>query len=516
MKTKITKLFVVLSVIAITMMMWTHRTQAQVAHFCLDTLVENKVKYCVADYPDGVWLYKKTGETNPRWEIQYPIAQIIDSDSILLSSVNNGGIWYTVQGNPIIAFKFYHLNPPTSPNLQDISICGTIWSFVLDAGNANTDASYLWSTGATTQSITATQAGSYWVHIDNGCGTIADTIQITVDHSNNATLGADKIICLGDTVALTTGNNNIVDYLWSTGATTPNIDVFVSGIYSVTTTDSNGCISGDSMELTVLHPSLVEILMITIETDPANPLYGNNKVTWETDLGNVQTIAIYREFTSNDFQLVATAPYLDSEWTDTISSKLRPWKYKIAAIDTCGNESTLSPWHETSKVSVNFTVGGFTANWTEYKIGGQKNISKYEIYTGDVLNNLSYVDYVPGGVNVYGPFNFTDSLVVIGAVLYGNKSNTTALSHPIREIDALGIDKHSTSFDFTLFPNPAQDWIEIQGKDILLMTIFDIQGNMVLISDQIKIDISSLSSGSYLVQIINESGFSGYSKLMVY
>ncbi len=49
---------------------------------------------------------------------------------------------------------------------------------VLDAGNPGCN--YLWSTGATTQTITITQSGWYEVHVSNGCGETSDGIQVQV------------------------------------------------------------------------------------------------------------------------------------------------------------------------------------------------------------------------------------------------------------------------------------------------------------------------------------------------
>lgn len=49
---------------------------------------------------------------------------------------------------------------------------------ILDAGNPG--CTYLWSTGATTQTIAVTTAGIYNVNVDNSCGTAMDEIQVGV------------------------------------------------------------------------------------------------------------------------------------------------------------------------------------------------------------------------------------------------------------------------------------------------------------------------------------------------
>jgi gliding motility-associated-like protein len=110
------------------------------------------------------------------------------------------------------------------------------FSRVLDAGN--TGASYLWSTGSTSQSITVTKAGNYSVTVSNTCGTAQGSITITSQSIPKVYLGKDTSVCdfknyilKSDTIAAT--------YLWSTGATSESINVPAAGTYWVTV--SNAC-----------------------------------------------------------------------------------------------------------------------------------------------------------------------------------------------------------------------------------------------------------------------------------
>lgn len=64
------------------------------------------------------------------------------------------------------------------------------------------------------------------------------------------TVSPDNTICAGDTVTLTAPL--ATSYLWSNGSTTQSIFVTISGTYSVTVTDSNGCTAEiDAVEITV-------------------------------------------------------------------------------------------------------------------------------------------------------------------------------------------------------------------------------------------------------------------------
>jgi hypothetical protein len=109
--------------------------------------------------------------------------------------------------------------------------------------SANSGASYLWSNGATTQTISATSSGSYTVTVTNasGCSTTSLPVAVTVNALPNANIlpGANVNVCAGSSVMLSTGS--AAAYSWSNGATTPTISVNAAGTFTVTLTGSNGC-----------------------------------------------------------------------------------------------------------------------------------------------------------------------------------------------------------------------------------------------------------------------------------
>jgi PKD repeat protein len=117
----------------------------------------------------------------------------------------------------------------------------------LDAGNAGS--TYLWSTGANTQTISVSATGTYFVSVTNSGGCVGqDTITIT--QSNLAVnLGPNTNICDNGFHVLNAGNPGMT-YAWSTGATSQTITVTQAGTYSVTVTDPSGCTGGDNIILT--------------------------------------------------------------------------------------------------------------------------------------------------------------------------------------------------------------------------------------------------------------------------
>jgi hypothetical protein len=71
--------------------------------------------------------------------------------------------------------------PLTSPNLGGpfVQCAG---SLILDAGNGLGSTTYQWNTGATTQTISVSQTGSYNVVLTNSCGSVQSTdAEVTIN-----------------------------------------------------------------------------------------------------------------------------------------------------------------------------------------------------------------------------------------------------------------------------------------------------------------------------------------------
>jgi gliding motility-associated-like protein len=144
------------------------------------------------------------------------------------------------------------ISPPIANLGNDTSICGAI-NMQLDAGNAGS--TYTWSTGATTQTITITAPGNYWVIVDNGYCTDKDTINVQA--FTGPALGSDTTMCSGFSLTLDAGNPG-ADYLWSTGDTTQTISVTTSGTYYVTSS-SGICSQSDTIIVSFVPVPVVDL-----------------------------------------------------------------------------------------------------------------------------------------------------------------------------------------------------------------------------------------------------------------
>jgi hypothetical protein len=119
--------------------------------------------------------------------------------------------------------------------------------------NTNTNgASYLWSNGALTPSITVNNSGLYFVTVTNaaGCSSVSNEISVNTQASFVPTITAASTttVCAGAFSTLVASSG--ASYVWSNGATTQGVNVGVNGPITVTVTNALGCV-GTSAPLNV-------------------------------------------------------------------------------------------------------------------------------------------------------------------------------------------------------------------------------------------------------------------------
>ncbi len=135
--------------------------------------------------------------------------------------------------------------PQTVMNGIYVRSCG-VTGWPLTAGNNG--ATYLWSTGETSQTIVAHSTGVYSVKITNGCGSVNDFVNISLAGSlPKVELGSDMFAC-GGAVQIEAPVSD-VSYLWSNGSTNKSITVNSTGQYAVTVTNSCGSAT-DNIQVT--------------------------------------------------------------------------------------------------------------------------------------------------------------------------------------------------------------------------------------------------------------------------
>ncbi|MFH2096087.1 MAG: PKD domain-containing protein, partial [Bacteroidota bacterium] len=148
-----------------------------------------------------------------------------------------------------------------SPNIAGtLAICSGA-ATTLDAGNGY--AAYLWSTGATTQTINVSAGGAYAVTVSDASG-CTGTDNVTVTENNNPVpdITGALAFCPGGSTTLNAGGG-YSSYNWSPSGNSQTIVVSVAGTYAVTVTDSYGCTGTDQVDV-------VESSAITLTLTPTD------------------------------------------------------------------------------------------------------------------------------------------------------------------------------------------------------------------------------------------------------
>jgi hypothetical protein len=182
----------------------------------------------------------------------------------------------------------------------------------------------VWSTNATTQSITVTASGSYSVTVtdNNGCSATSSATTVNVSNAPIPTVTASATqACSGDVVTLTASSSD--SYSWSNGATTQSIQVTTTGSYSVTTTNADACAgvgASDAVSVTFNGTPTAAGSFTTngnIVTF-ANTSTGASSYSWDFgDFTNSSAAAPLHAYAANgDYQVVLTA--INGNCTDTV------------------------------------------------------------------------------------------------------------------------------------------------------------------------------------------------------
>lgn len=128
---------------------------------------------------------------------------------------------------------------------DDTVVCvSALPALQLSAGGSS--ATYQWSTGETTRTITPADSGWYWVAYDPGCGsTLRDSAHVTITDVPLFTLPADTFFCAGTPLQLSASvaANRSANYYWNTGHFSPSVFINNSGTYILQATNSCGMLT---------------------------------------------------------------------------------------------------------------------------------------------------------------------------------------------------------------------------------------------------------------------------------
>jgi hypothetical protein len=445
----------------------------------------------------------------------------------------------------------------------NLIVCGNGDAITL---TANDGYNYIWSNGATTQSIEVTESGSYSVTIDDGEGCSATTstfVQQSPDETPTVTAAGETRFCEGQDVVLTA--SNAAGFVWNTGATTQSITVTESGSYTVTIQGSCGAFTSAAVVVDVLDgPDAPVADDVTIPVPGSATLFavGDNIQWYDVPVGG-SPIGSGNSFETPE---VATAT---SFWASATQET-------PGAIDFGGpvTRSTTGQFHPNTDFFPLFTANeAFTI--VSVKVfangAGPRTIALVNQSNGTTLATAAYT--IPDGESrvvlnyaVPGPGNYSLRCVggnpqlwrdgigsnptypyplgTVGAITSSSVSGTNATAlyyffydwevqavgsscegprtEVLVNVGSVGVNDLDGSSVTNVWPNPATDLVMVsfanaQGR--VVVDMLDMTGRMVISREGdararrdgiLQLNVGSLASGDYIVRVQHDGGVSAH------
>jgi|GEM_PF-383906 len=210
---------------------------------------ESALTVCVG----GSARLSSTGRDDDLWSTG-TVARTITPTQPGSYTVRTRGV-YGCYSDPSGAVSFSNFPPP--PSAPSVSASGPI-QFCPENNvtlSASSGAGYEWSNGSRDQRITTNQAGAFSVKVfdGNGCASASSSpVEIRLFATPSTPVistNTDPTFCEGGEVTLTASSGSV--YQWSNGSTTPGVNTRISGKFSLTVKDGNGCQSPRSDEKVV-------------------------------------------------------------------------------------------------------------------------------------------------------------------------------------------------------------------------------------------------------------------------
>ncbi|MBQ6306831.1 MAG: T9SS type A sorting domain-containing protein [Bacteroidales bacterium] len=305
------------------------------------------------------------------------------------------------------------------------------------------------------------------------------------------------------------------DFHWSTGETTPTIEVSEPGIYTCGISDQ--CATATR---TFIVRDNVEIYRSGV--DPAT---NKNRVLWQTTPEQAEYISSVK--IDRDGMVVGTVPYLDGQFIDIIGSENAARIYRITGIASDGTECPLPSYRfgtfntiispDIANPSLmNFTwEDPFIEEGSSYSVAAYR-IGRFNESTGEFVA----IDQLSAQVHL-GKYNmdlFEGDYGIVAAVFNDAKNrNYEELAFSNRSDSGIvGVEENGPSTGsgatrtLTVYPNPANNVLfvetrratSLQGETYRIMNPLGqtlMEGQIT--TEKQQIDVRNLTKGLYFITV---------------
>jgi hypothetical protein len=408
-------------------------------------------------------------------------------------------------------------------NIEDVSCHGYCDGQIVGFGAGGSGGySYLWNdvNGTTNDTVSNLCYGNFLFTVTdtNGCVSYTNAVvnEPLLLTNTTTTWPSDCFSANGSALANPLGGTAPYTFIWDGGTPTFNDSVggFDVGSYSLVISDPNGCNYSESFTI-ASNTTPTQICVVTVDSN------NQNLIVWEKPIAtNIAGYNIYRNI-AGVYTQVGYQPYDSlSQYVDNdfgVDPQVTSYRYKISVLDSCGNESAQSDFHETIHLTTSVGVGGeVNLIWDDYEgfpyssyniLLDSTETGNYFVLANVPNTNFTYIDFNPPSdsadyiIEVVMPATCSSTQKANHNTTRSNKGNSNSI--PASDEFNNAVLNHST-----IYPNPSSEklTIELKGSKDWSYKVFNMTGELIEEVEEINTAIKTVTidkwpNGIYLFQL---------------
>ncbi|MCB9000159.1 MAG: T9SS type A sorting domain-containing protein [Bacteroidales bacterium] len=462
---------------------------------------------------------------------------VVDPDNNIWIATRQYGLTKMIPQAPVAEFSSEKVCLPGSTNLTNLS--GKTDELTTYQWDINNDGSIEYTTKDVSHVFSS--KGIYPVRLkvsnDGLSNEVVQDVQVLESPDLSLDIEGNKAICYGSSQDVSVIINNpdpLLSYQvsWNNGISgTQQIYVNQTGEYYATVSNGECSSQSPSLNLSVSEPfSDEKICMVTVD-----PETGKNMIVWErTPDAGIESYNVYKLF-GNSYVPVGNVSSGDvSQYIDYTSSPgALAARYAISSIDTCGNESAKSAYHQTIYLGASEGIEPNTVvlDWTNY-IDESKiwQPEYYYIYRGGDPSKLNLIDSVSSAFTEWtdqDPMGSRYYRILIKksspcspALYKTKKASSGPYVHSLSNLEdnrlINAIDLTNAAEGISVYPNPFKTETTIHWNNpenfAYTLKVIDLKGSVLIEVNNIheslyKLSRSGLQSGVYFIELSGKDIF---------